>query len=196
MHGTQYLAGASAYAVSVISFDAVLLEPISCSCRRAKDPPRGYVGRGCSPFYPPPLVKTPPRVNIHPGSPLAVRLYSLHPHGPTHRETQHGNKHTHGGEGHPVARASRWPYIRTLAWKRDSKTKARCHICGEPIDYFVKPSSTPDSYEPDHIQPVHLRPDLELDLNNIAASHRKCNRQRGDGQRNLANDLGMKSRIW
>lgn len=92
-------------------------------------------------------------------------------------------------------RSSRWPYIRRMAYDRDRKAKAPCHICGEPIDYLVPPSSTPDSYEPDHIQPVHLRPDLELDLKNIAPSHRRCNRQRGDGT-NGTNIIGMRSRIW
>lgn len=94
-----------------------------------------------------------------------------------------------------MARSTRWPYIRRMAWNRDRKRRAVCHICGEPIDYFVDPSSTPESYEPDHVIPVHLRPDLELDLNNIAPSHRRCNRQRGDGT-NGTNTIGMRSRKW
>ena len=94
-----------------------------------------------------------------------------------------------------MARSARWPMIRRQAWDRDRKARAACHICGEAIDYFVAPSSTPDSYEPDHIQPVHLRPDLELDLNNIAAAHRRCNRARGDGT-NGTNIIGVRSRKW
>lgn len=94
-----------------------------------------------------------------------------------------------------MARSSRWPYIRKLAWDRDRKARAVCHICGEPIDYFVPPSSTTRAYEPDHVIPVHLRPDLELDLDNIKAAHRGCNRQRGDGT-NGTNVIGMRSRIW
>ena len=104
-----------------------------------------------------------------------------------------------GGGGlfmeYPMARSSRWPYIRAQAWNRDKKVRAVCHICGEPIDYFVPPSSTPDSYEPDHLIPVSLRPDLELDLTNIAPSHRRCNRQRGDGT-NGTNVIGERSRKW
>ena len=104
-----------------------------------------------------------------------------------------------GGGGlfmeYPMARSSRWPYIRAQAWNRDKKARAVCHICGEPIDYFVPPSSSPDSYEPDHLIPVHLRPDLELDLTNIAPSHRRCNRQRGDGT-NGTNTIGERSRRW
>lgn len=94
-----------------------------------------------------------------------------------------------------MARSSRWPYVRRIAWDRDRKARAVCHICGEPIDYFVKPSSTPDSWEPDHLQPVHLRPDLELDLKNILPAHRRCNRQRGDGT-NGSVAIGKRSRIW
>ena len=97
--------------------------------------------------------------------------------------------------GDIMARSSRWPYIRAQAWNRDKKARAVCHICNEPIDYFVPPSSTPDSYEPDHIIPVHMRPDLELDLTNIKASHRRCNRQRGDGT-NGTNIIGERSRKW
>ena len=97
--------------------------------------------------------------------------------------------------GDIMARSSRWPYIRAQAWNRDKKVRAVCHICNEPIDYFVPPSSTPDSYEPDHIIPVHMRPDLELDLTNIKASHRRCNRQRGDGT-NGTNVIGERSRKW
>ena len=97
--------------------------------------------------------------------------------------------------GDIMARSSRWPYIRAQAWNRDKKARAVCHICNEPIDYFVPPSSTPDSYEPDHIIPVHMRPDLELDLTNIKASHRRCNRQRGDGT-NGTNVIGERSRKW
>ena len=95
-----------------------------------------------------------------------------------------------------ASRSSRWPYVRRMAWERDRKTRACCHICGEPIDYFVAPSSTPDSYEPDHILPVSLRPDLELDLKNVAPAHRRCNSQRGDGSQIAGNDVGMHSRIW
>lgn len=93
-------------------------------------------------------------------------------------------------------RSSRWKYVRHLAWARDRASRAPCHICGQPIDYLLEPSSCPDAYEPDHLIPVAKNPDLELDLNNIAAAHRRCNRARGDGQRNMENTLGMRSRIW
>ena len=93
------------------------------------------------------------------------------------------------------SRSGHWPKVRLQAWERDRKSKAVCHICGQPIDYFVSPSSTPDSWEPDHVIPVKIRPDLELDLSNVMASHKRCNRARGDGT-NGENDLGKRSRIW
>ena len=91
-------------------------------------------------------------------------------------------------------RSSRWPYIRKMAWNRDRKARAVCHICGEKIDYSIPASSAPLSWEPDHIKPFKTAPELELDLNNIAASHMRCNRQRGNGSHQL--DIGMRSRVW
>lgn len=93
------------------------------------------------------------------------------------------------------SRSSRWPYIRRLAWDRDRKARAPCHICGQPINYYLEPSSAPDSWEPDHLIPVAKDPDRELDLANVLASHMRCNRARGDGT-NGENAIGMRSRIW
>lgn len=94
-----------------------------------------------------------------------------------------------------MKRSGKWPYVRKLAWDRDRKARAVCHICGQPIDYFLEPSTAPTSWEPDHLIPVSKRPDLELDLNNVAPSHMECNRARGDGT-NGENELGKRSRIW
>jgi len=99
------------------------------------------------------------------------------------------------GRRKKMSRSGRWPMIRRQVWDRDRKAKAPCHICGGSIDYSLRPSSCPDSWEPDHIIPVSKRPDLELDMSNIKASHMRCNRARGDGT-NGENDLGMQSRIW
>jgi len=93
------------------------------------------------------------------------------------------------------SRSGRWPVIRKMAWDRDRKARAPCHICGQRINYHLQPSSAPDSWEPDHVLPVSKAPELELDLNNILASHMRCNRNRGDGT-NGENVLGMQSRIW
>ena len=94
-----------------------------------------------------------------------------------------------------MSRSGRWPYVRRMAWDRDRKARNICHICGQPINYFLQPSSCDEAWEPDHIIPVAMAPDLELDLNNIKASHRRCNRARGDGT-NGENVLGMQSRVW
>ena len=93
-----------------------------------------------------------------------------------------------------MGRGKGWERVRRMAWDRDRKAKALCHICNERIDYSIPPSSAPLSWEPDHIIPVSKSPTLEMDLNNIAASHMRCNRQRGNG----ANDgvIGQRSRIW
>ena len=82
-----------------------------------------------------------------------------------------------------------------MAWNRDRKARAVCHICRQPIDYSLEPSSAPNAWEPDHILPVSKRPDLELDLNNIKASHMRCNRARSDNAVAYV-DIGMNSRIW
>lgn len=92
------------------------------------------------------------------------------------------------------SRSSRWPRVRQQAWDRDRRNRAVCHICGERIDYSLKPSSAPLSWEPDHLVPVTKAPHLELDLNNVAASHMRCNRQRGSGSGDGA--IGQRSRIW
>lgn len=93
------------------------------------------------------------------------------------------------------SRSGRWPMVRKLAWDRDRKVKAPCHICGQPINYHLEPSTVPDSWEPDHLVPVCKDKSLELDLTNILPSHRRCNRARGDGT-NGTNDIGRKSRVW
>lgn len=92
-------------------------------------------------------------------------------------------------------RSSRWKYIRAMAWQRDRKNHAVCGICGQPIDYSLEPSSTDDSWEPDHIIPVSKDNTQELFLENIRPSHRRCNRARGtkDG---MDTALGQMSRIW
>lgn len=92
------------------------------------------------------------------------------------------------------SRDSRWRKIREMAWQRDRRNRAPCHICGQPIDYTLPPSSAPLAWSPDHVVPVSKAPHLELDLTNIAASHRHCNEARGDGTR--FNELGRQSRIW
>lgn len=90
-------------------------------------------------------------------------------------------------------RSSGWAYIRKLAWERDRKNKSVCGICGQPIDYSLAPSSSEEAWEADHIIPFSKDPSKELDLNNVRASHRRCNRSRCASD---TIDLGPQSRIW
>lgn len=87
-----------------------------------------------------------------------------------------------------------WNRLRLQCFKRDRAACAPCHLCGQPIDYTLEPSSTPDAWEPDHILPVSTHPELAEVPTNIAASHRRCNRAR----RNKAGitNLGRPSREW
>lgn len=51
--------------------------------------------------------------------------------------------------------------------------KPPCHLCGNDIDYTLK-SPDPGSFEIDHIIPLTLGG--ADDLENLAPSHRRCNR--------------------
>lgn len=94
-----------------------------------------------------------------------------------------------------MSRDSRWKYIRKMAWDRDRKNHAVCGICGQPIDYMLEPSSCDAAYEPDHIIPVSKDKTKELFLENIRASHRSCNRNRGTAN-GIDTALGPQSRLW
>ena len=87
--------------------------------------------------------------------------------------------------------------VRQRCWNRDKAANAGCHICKGargPIDYSVKPSSTPLSWEPDHIKPRSRYPHLALVMSNIGPSHKVCNREKG--AKVEQNDLGEPSREW
>lgn len=93
--------------------------------------------------------------------------------------------------------SSAWKRLRLQCYRRDKAAGAECHICRGaygPIDYGAKPSSTPLSYEPDHIRPTSTHPELTLVPDNIAASHMRCNRARG--KRAVLDPLGSRSREW
>ena len=59
---------------------------------------------------------------------------------------------------------------------------ADCWICGKRIEYAVQPGSTDMSHELDHYYPYSLYPELHDDPANFRHAHRKCNRERGNGQ--------------
>jgi len=87
-----------------------------------------------------------------------------------------------------------WRKLRLQCFKRDKASNAPCWICGQPIRYDVKPSSTPDSWEPDHRLSVKHHPELAEVPENVLASHKSCNRSKGD--RAGLNNLGAPSREW
>ena len=87
-----------------------------------------------------------------------------------------------------------WRKLRLQCFKRDKVNDSRCWICGGRIDYSAKPSTTPESWEPDHRLSVKHHPELAEVPENVLASHKSCNRSKGD--RAGLNNLGAPSREW
>lgn len=52
-----------------------------------------------------------------------------------------------------------------------------CHVCGDPIDYQAH-HLDPHAFTIDHINPLDLGGEDALD--NLAAAHRKCNRDKSN----------------
>ena len=90
--------------------------------------------------------------------------------------------------------STRWQRMRLECYARDKAAGARCVHCGQPIDYDAKPSSTDDSYEPDHRIDVARHPELAFVPENVQPSHKRCNRARGN--RAGINQLGRRTRDW
>jgi 5-methylcytosine-specific restriction endonuclease McrA len=84
--------------------------------------------------------------------------------------------------------------LRVECFERDRARNAPCHLCGQAIDYRLKPSSSPDAYEADHIRDVDTHPELALLPENVAASHRRCNRARG--KKAGIDNIGNRTRDW
>ena len=91
-------------------------------------------------------------------------------------------------------KSKEWYKLRKQCFKRDKAINAKCWIGDHPINYDVKPSSTPDSYEPDHYLPVATHPELALVPENIRPSCKACNRSR-QSKAGISN-LGSRSREW
>ena len=87
-----------------------------------------------------------------------------------------------------------WKRMRVQCFERDKAKHAVCVHCGQPIDYEAKPSTTDDSYEPDHRVPIETHPEYALLPENVQPSHKKCNRARGS--RAGINNLGKRTRNW
>lgn len=58
-----------------------------------------------------------------------------------------------------------------------AKDKPPCYRCGNPIDYTL-PHDDPWSFQIDHVMPLARGGTDTLD--NCAAAHRKCNRDKSD----------------
>ena len=87
-----------------------------------------------------------------------------------------------------------WRRLRIQCYERDRARGAVCWQCKQPIDYAVRPSSTPESYEPDHRFPVETHPELALIPENVMPCCRSCNRARG--RKAGIDNLGRRSRDW
>ena len=64
-----------------------------------------------------------------------------------------------------------------------ARNRPACHLCGEEIDYDTDDHLDPMSFTIDHIIPLAKGGADHID--NIAAAHRKCNRDKSDGPRVL-----------
>jgi 5-methylcytosine-specific restriction endonuclease McrA len=76
---------------------------------------------------------------------------------------------------------------------------APCGICGQRTIRYDGPKNEPDSFEMDHKisrKRAHLmgRPELDLDPNNVQASHVRCNRNKSAGD--PTPDLGELDEDW
>jgi 5-methylcytosine-specific restriction endonuclease McrA len=84
--------------------------------------------------------------------------------------------------------------IRDRDRRQIARLKPPCHICEQPIDYSLK-SPDPMSFEVDHVLALHNGGTDTLD--NKAASHRQCNREKWH---RLAEELGPRQfvthRVW
>lgn len=87
-----------------------------------------------------------------------------------------------------------WRRLRLQCFRRDKAANAPCALCGDPIDYTLKPSSCRDAWEPDHKLPIDTHPQFAEVPENIQPAHLRCNR----AKRNKAgvNNLGERSREW
>jgi len=89
----------------------------------------------------------------------------------------------------------RWREVIRPAFKAQCEAEqAPCWLCGRPIDYSVTDIYDDAVWEPDHFYPVSTHTEHGDDPANLRASHRGCNRARGN--KKAANLLGTTSRDW
>ena len=95
---------------------------------------------------------------------------------------------------------SRWRKVKQQAKLRDMRRGARCHICGDLIDYHAEPM-TPYAYEADHY-PMSVQqmiaaghPEWAYDLTNLKPAHCSCNRSAGSKlSESTSTDIGKPTR--
>lgn len=83
--------------------------------------------------------------------------------------------------------------IRDRHRKQIARGKPDCHICGQPIDYNA-PYLDPGEYVVDHIVP--LNKGGTDTINNKAAAHRACNRNKSDHMPDTTPATYATSRTW
>ena len=91
-------------------------------------------------------------------------------------------------------RTGKYKRLRKLFRDDCERRNAVCWLDGKPIDYSL-PFNHPESFELDHDPPKSLRPDLAEDPIAFRASHRDCNRRRGNDKSGPI-DIGIPSEQW
>lgn len=74
------------------------------------------------------------------------------------------------------------------------KEDAKCHLCGDRIDYDRPDGRHPDAFEADHFYPVSTHPHLAYAIGNLRAAHKNCNASRGNAE--VRQTLGVPSEEW
>ncbi|MEC5185310.1 5-methylcytosine-specific restriction endonuclease McrA [Cryobacterium sp. MP_3.1] len=102
----------------------------------------------------------------------------------------------HTGVAKNAGRSTRrWKAIRLEFRAKCEREQAKCWLCSPgAIDYAIKDTSDDAVWEPDHIYPVSTHPERAEDPANLRASHRGCNRRRGNKW--TPPSLGVLSREW
>lgn len=91
----------------------------------------------------------------------------------------------------------RWKTVIRPQFRRQCATEsANCWLCTHPIDYTITDTTDDDVWEPDHFYPRSTHPQLAEDPANLRASHRGCNRVRGNKQHSDLHGLGTPKRNW
>lgn len=83
--------------------------------------------------------------------------------------------------GHKRVGGKEYQQLRTIFRAACVERDETCWMDAQPIAYDEPDGTTDDSFELDHYYPVSTHPEHEMDPANFRASHRSCNRSRGNG---------------